>query len=299
MQAKLDKVYTEFKEVRDGGLKDNSIETSKLKDNVITTEKIIDSAITTNKIENSAITIEKIADGNVTNKKIADGSITGEKIDDNVKKAENITAEKINPNDVSNDNVQAKLNKIYEDMVGMTQGSVADNSISTEKLINGSVTTEKIANSSVTKKKIDFELFLVPSGFIGMWSGSVIPDGWYLCDGNNGTPDLRDRFIVGSGGEYDIGSTGGEKTHTLTVNEMPNHNHNFALGNGSYAGSNGSEYGGLTDGNKDLCEWEKDAARSSSSNNHTYTYLTSDAIGGGQSHENRPPYYALAFIMKA
>lgn len=285
VQAKLNKVYTEFKQVRDGGLKDNSIETSKLKDNVITTEKIIDSAITTNKIENSAITTEKIADGNITNKKIADGSITGEKIDDNVKKAENITAEKINPNDVSNDNVQAKLNKIYEDMVGMTQGGVADNSITTEKLKSKCVTTEKISDSSVTLAKIDFELFLVPSGFIGMWSGSVIPNGWYLCDGNNGTPDLRNRFIVGSGGEYAISNTGGEKTHTLTVNEMPSHNHTLSYANKNYDLASGDC---LASG--ELGTWKYSYDRYS---------VTTKSTGGGQAHENRPPYYALAFIMKA
>lgn len=293
VQAKLNKVYTEFKQVRDGGLKDNSIETSKLKDNVITTEKIIDSAITTNKIENSAITIEKIADGNVTNKKIADGSITGEKIDDNVKKAENITAEKINPNDVSNDNVQAKLNKIYEDMVGMTQGGVADNSITTEKLKSKCVTTEKISDSSVTLAKIDFELFLVPSGFIGMWSGSVIPNGWYLCDGTNGTPDLRNRFIVGSGGEYTIGNTGGEKTHTLTVNEMPIHEHKISQldktgFNSSTMFTSSRVYAGVSDLSPESTSmYEKSVSTST------------DSTGGGQAHENRPPYYALAFIMKA
>lgn len=67
----------------------------------------------------------------------------------------------------------------------------------------------------------------IPSGLICMWSGSEIPSGWNLCDGTNGTPDLRDRFIVGSGSEYTIGETGGEKEHTLTTDEMPSHSHNL------------------------------------------------------------------------
>ena len=51
----------------------------------------------------------------------------------------------------------------------------------------------------------------VPSGSIIMWSGSIgsIPAGYYLCDGNNGTPDLRDRFVVGAGNTYAVGNTGG------------------------------------------------------------------------------------------
>ena len=50
-----------------------------------------------------------------------------------------------------------------------------------------------------------------PSGGIVMWSGSVasIPSGWLLCDGTNGTPDLRNRFIVGAGSTYAVGATGG------------------------------------------------------------------------------------------
>lgn len=296
VQAKLDKVYTEFKEVRNGGLKDNSIETSKLKNDVITTEKIIDGAITTNKIENSAIITEKIANGNITTEKIADGTITGEKIDDNVKKAENITAEKINPNDVSNDNVQAKLSKIYEDMTNMSQGIVADNSI----------TTAKIANSSVTKEKIDFKLFLVPSGFIGMWSGTEIPEGWYLCDGTNGTPDLRDRFIVGSGNIYSIDDTGGSNSVALTVSQLPSHSHSATdAGNHSHTLNSigtveGSSYTGFRAGEgvglyASSSKTRGTYVESPKSGTHTHSITST---GDDQPHENRPPYYALAFIMK-
>ena len=44
-----------------------------------------------------------------------------------------------------------------------------------------------------------------------MWSGSIgaIPVGYYLCNGSNGTPDLRDRFVVGAGNTYAVGNTGG------------------------------------------------------------------------------------------
>lgn len=58
----------------------------------------------------------------------------------------------------------------------------------------------------------------VPAGSIIIWSGTAsnIPDGWALCDGQNGTPDLRDKFVLGGGGEtHTVGSTGGEETHTM------------------------------------------------------------------------------------
>jgi len=59
----------------------------------------------------------------------------------------------------------------------------------------------------------------VPSGGIIMWSGSIgsIPTGYYICDGTNGTPDLRDRFVVGAGNTYAVGNTGGF-TSSVTSN---------------------------------------------------------------------------------
>ena len=67
----------------------------------------------------------------------------------------------------------------------------------------------------------------LPSGIISMWSGTIseIPDGWYLCDGTNGTPDLRDRFVVGASDGADPGGTGGASTQTLSVGNLPAHTH--------------------------------------------------------------------------
>mgnify|MGYP003302997876 CR=1 FL=1 len=67
----------------------------------------------------------------------------------------------------------------------------------------------------------------IPSGFIGIWSGlqSNIPSGWYLCDGNNGTPDLRNRFIVGAGNSYNVGVTGGFDSVSLSESQIPSHTH--------------------------------------------------------------------------
>jgi microcystin-dependent protein len=115
-----------------------------------------------------------------------------------------------------------------------------------------------------------------PSGLIALWSGSIasIPSGWYLCDGNNSTPDLRDKFVAGAGSSYAVGDTGGEATHVLTIAEMPVHDH---VVTGGTAGGSGHV--------------RRDALNNS---NHT-----TNPSGSGSAHENRPPYYALAYIMKS
>ena len=123
----------------------------------------------------------------------------------------------------------------------------------------------------------DFPVDMAPSGVIVMWSGAVntIPQGWALCNGANGTPDLRDRFIVGAGSKYAVGNKGGADSVTLTVNQIPAHTHTI----GSFQKMDWGTYNNtdqLTPG----------------------TSSKSASTGGGQAHENRPPYYALCFIMK-
>jgi microcystin-dependent protein len=70
----------------------------------------------------------------------------------------------------------------------------------------------------------------VPSGSIIMWSGSIasIPSGWLLCNGSSGTPDLRDRFVVGAGTTYAVGATGGATSVTLATTNLPSHTHSIS-----------------------------------------------------------------------
>lgn len=123
----------------------------------------------------------------------------------------------------------------------------------------------------------------IPSGCIVMWSGAsnLIPSGWALCNGSNGTPDLRGKFILGSNDTYAVGSTGGEETVTLTKSQIPSHTHKISV---TYDGEDftGSGLNALSYGKT-----------SPSSSNYTGAN-----IGGGQPHNNMPPYYALCFIMK-
>ena len=121
------------------------------------------------------------------------------------------------------------------------------------------------------------------SGMIILWSGAAdaIPTGFALCDGNNSTPNLSGRFVVGydaSNGDYDVNDTGGSESVTLTVNQIPAHTHNINLAVRAFY-QEPRNFGVGTDG---------------SANNSEDTGST----GGGQSHENRPPFYALCYIMK-
>lgn len=151
----------------------------------------------------------------------------------------------------------------------------------------------------------------IPSGVIVMWSGTTtdIPTGWTLCNGSNGTPDLRDRFVLGAGNTYQPGNIGGEVSHTLTVAEMPSHTHTLSLSGltTSSAGSHSHTFNtrgasaGSTGGPFDTTAGAVRTVSTSSSGEHTHTISGSGTIantGSGSAHNNMPPYYALCFIMK-
>lgn len=141
----------------------------------------------------------------------------------------------------------------------------------------------------------------VPVGAIIMWSGTAgsVPIGYSVCDGSNNTPDLRGRFVVGydprvqnpNNGVWDanyktVGNTGGEKTHQLTVSEIPSHQHelNLATETDGVTEPGAVVIPNATEGNHDYDP--PDVSGSVSSN------------GGNQPHNNLPPYYAIAYIMK-
>ena len=133
------------------------------------------------------------------------------------------------------------------------------------------------------------EYFMVPKGSIVIWSGSVndIPAGWVLCDGTNGTPDLRDRFILGAGKNYSSGSLGGEAAVELTINNIPAHSHKISVQNYSENGSYKTDENRVGSPGKD---YENDV-----------TWNTDITINGQtafEAHNNMPPYYALCYIMR-
>ena len=202
-------------------------------------------------------------------------------------------------------------------------GVAADLNYAKDLRATGVTTTEFDKLDGLTASTADLNTastHYVPSGGIIMWSGAVssIPTGWALCDGNNGTPDLRDRFVVGAGGSYSPNNTGGADSVQLTENEMPSHSHTIPS---SGAHSHTITDPGHTHDYTRLQE-ERDTSPSDGSafslpnNNPFKTDTTQSATtgisidnsgdhthpinntGGDGAHENRPPYYALAYIMK-
>jgi microcystin-dependent protein len=153
---------------------------------------------------------------------------------------------------------------------------------------------------AATKGYVDTVSF-VPRGMINLWYGSIatIPAGWALCDGANGTPNLRDRFVVGAGSTYSVGATGGSAnatlvshTHTATVAD-PGHIHNLKGGFASvtdFVGGSGGDYG-VGVGN-DLGTGYQVV------NNTTGITVTNSTEGSSSTNANLPPYYALCYIMK-
>ena len=165
----------------------------------------------------------------------------------------------------------------------------------------------------------------IPKGTILPWYGksSDIPEGFALCDGTKGTPDLRNRFLVGAGSNYALGDTGGEDQVTLSGTQIGNHYHYWSA---MYTGKSGkNHYSGLKivgfgkgilnhssivpfpSGDKKICSfpdssdsfWSSSHSSSSDFASERMSYITSFAVGTAaqEAHENRPPfevYYVLS-----
>lgn len=204
---------------------------------------------------------------------------------------------------------------------------------------------------------------ILPTGVITLWSGAIaaIPSGWYLCNGSNGTPDLRDRFVVGAGTTYAVGATGGSASTTLAEANLPAHTHSISSSgttaasgdhthtfSGTSSGQSvshthtatvtdpghthttgGNNTSGATAGNwlSSLNSLGSNSvstavtgisvSNGNASVDHTHTYSgttsavsaththtfsfsgTSGSTGSATAFTNLPPYYALAYIMKA
>jgi len=246
--------------------------------------------------------------------------------------------------------------------------------ILTDAIGNLQVTTAKLADRSVTAQKLAASINFFPSGGIVMWNGTTsnIPSGWALCDGTNGTPDLRDRFIVGAGRNYNPNATGGADSVPLTEAQMPSHSHSMgSAGDHGHSGSTSGDgshshtgntagqsanhvHSGSTSGagahshrlarntgwrnvntmsERYAIATDSDHARDNTEGvgDHAHNFTTGgvnvdhhhflsisggghshsvsingvgghthsiSSAGSNQPHENRPPYYALCFIMK-
>jgi hypothetical protein len=186
--------------------------------------------------------------------------------------------------------------------------------------------TAAIGTDSTQIATTAFVRDIIPTGVITMWYGSIasIPTGWYLCDGTNSTPDLRDRFIVGAGTTYAVAATGGSAnatlvshthtatststftgtalgTHTHTLTD-PGHTHtpgSISTGNRNAGTSNGGSVqdpGPIPSATTGITI----ASASAGTPAGTVATTTSNSTeGSSATNANLPPYYALAYIMKA
>ena len=161
----------------------------------------------------------------------------------------------------------------------------------------------------------------IPSGFIGLWSGAAnaIPSGWYLCNGSNGTPDLRGRFVVGYSNNdslFDVNDTGGSKDATLVSHShtINNHTHSFSASTtgGNHVHQYIDQYVVINNGYRPWPASNNDCAQrnintsGSGSHSHSISGTTgnpsntgTNTQGSSATNANLPPYYALAYIMKA
>lgn len=165
----------------------------------------------------------------------------------------------------------------------------------------------------------------IPAGAIMLWSGSIgsIPAGWYLCNGSNGTPDLRDRFVVGAGSTYAVDATGGSAdaitvSHTHTVTSTGTSGAAGSHTHGAWSNVSGSSSDSYTfahpagsdsvaatnyvsNGYRETLNAAGQNAFSTAPD-HTHSLSvtgTTASAGTSGTNANLPPYYALCYIMKS
>lgn len=179
------------------------------------------------------------------------------------------------------------------------KNSIVANTLEVKKQVNASLT---VAETVTANQFVGVGAFL--QGMIIMWSGDVdyLPDGWKLCNGEDGTPDLCDRFIVGAGGQYNPNKTGGKEKVKLTKENMPEHTHTVRDPGHSHDAAVRVHTRSFKGADAD--DWP---LKDSGGNNYSisidkaYTGISLENSGYKDNEltavENRPPFFALAFIM--
>jgi len=159
---------------------------------------------------------------------------------------------------------------------------------------SATATTQSANDNSTKVATTAYVAAVIPSGVIVIWSGSAgaIPSGWNLCNGSNGTPDLRDRFVVGAGSTYAVGNTGGTKdaivvSHSHSITDS-GHAHDVRIPSRA-VGNNGTALYSTSDG----------STKSTVTSESASTGISINSTGDSGTNANLPPYYALCYIQKA
>lgn len=226
----------------------------------------------------------------------------------------------VNGNLTVGSNTTAPANGAYVD----GQVKIGYTGTNTDKLVvEGNSTTTDTAKADVFVGR-----GITPVGGIIMYAGSTAGlfdgtglgiagtkmEGWAICNNNNGTPDLRGRFVVGAtmgeaanDGDYVYANSeqGGENEHTLTIAEMPKHNHDVSAACGRsntgikiYSEGSGGDHSRVDIPSPESGGYyRKSSVVDDPGHSHIITVSQSDR-GGDQPHENRPPYYAVYYIMR-
>ena len=199
-------------------------------------------------------------------------------------------------------NVGTNLNSTDADQfVTFVENSSGNNPIRVDAGIKYNPSTNRLTAGSYAgdgSALTGIESFL--TGMIILWYGDTtnIPTGFVLCDGNNNTPDLRDRFVIGAGNNFSAGNTGGSNSITLSEANLPSHRH-FLVSNNlvgiNNSNSNVSANNQITKGTgpSNLFEGYNLGATGSDAASGR-----SSAVGSGTPIDNKPAYHALCYIMK-
>lgn len=196
--------------------------------------------------------------------------------------------------------------------LGIVDATVTDQDVYIEQTTTFVLTAFSASLAGAVSKAVtvtvtpDLLSRVIPKGTILIWSGSAetIPANWSLCDGTNGTPDLRDKFIVGAGNNYTPNSSGSANTHTHAINvadteftSTSDGNHTHAMPSNWYARnlSCGVHTGIDTNGHFDANNTHTQEA---GVHNHTVKVVIPSFNSDNNDNPPLPPWYALCYIMK-
>ena len=169
--------------------------------------------------------------------------------------------------------------------------------------------TNSLSDDAVTGAKLSNDMVggITPIGGIILWSGSTasIPSGWALCDGNNGTPDLRNKFIVGAGSTYNVNATGGSAdaivvshTHGSGTLSAADHTHDFKASNRAGDEDAWSNTNKAFVGDLDNAAFTQSGTNKIFGSGSLSVSGSTASQGSSGTNANLPPYLALAYIMR-